>query len=120
NSRGDDTKHRRLEHIQSVCYLRKLAITNIQPAQNDHHDCARYNEGDTSQHTAPEFAFQVTDVDRQLQRLRTGKHMTKSHDLDESIFGKPTALFHHVMEQHRDLRPRPADVDEAEKQKIQK
>ena len=46
--------------------------------------------------------------------------MTESHDLDESIFGEPSALFHHVVEHHGDLRHRPADVDEAKEEKIKK
>jgi hypothetical protein len=46
--------------------------------------------------------------------------VTESHDLDEAIFGQPMALFHHVIEHHCDLRDRPPDVDEAEKEKIEK
>jgi len=46
--------------------------------------------------------------------------MAKSHDFDEAILGQPPALFHHVIKHHRDLRDRPTDVDETEKQKIEK
>ena len=46
--------------------------------------------------------------------------MAESHDFDEAIFGEPSALFHHVIEHHRDLRHRAADVDEAKEEKIQK
>src|SRR4030095_14108718 len=95
NPGGDDAEHSRLEHVESVRYLRELAITNIKPAQNDHRDRARHNEGDTGQHAAPQLAFQVTNIDRQLQRLRAGKHVAESHDFDEAIFGEPSALLHH-------------------------
>src|SRR4030095_3682553 len=64
NPGGDDAEHSRLEHVESVRYLRKLAIKNIQPAQKDHGNCARHNEGNTGQHAAPSFAFQVTHVER--------------------------------------------------------
>ena len=46
--------------------------------------------------------------------------MAESHDLDEAILGQPMALFDHVIEHHRDLRDRSADIDEAEKEKIEK
>lgn len=46
--------------------------------------------------------------------------MAESHDLDETIFGQPPAPFDHVIEHHRDLRNRTADVDEAEEEKIKK
>jgi hypothetical protein len=45
--------------------------------------------------------------------------VAESHDFDEAIFGEPSALLHHVIEHHRDLRYRPADVDEAKEEKIQ-
>jgi hypothetical protein len=44
--------------------------------------------------------------------------MAESHDFDEAIFGEPLALLHHVIEHHRDLRHRPADVNEAKEKKI--
>ena len=46
--------------------------------------------------------------------------MAESHDFDEAIFGEPSALLHHVIEHHRDLRHRAADVDEAKEEKIEK
>ena len=46
--------------------------------------------------------------------------MAESHDFDEAIFGEPAALLHHVIEHHRDLRHRPADVDEAKEEEIEK
>jgi hypothetical protein len=46
--------------------------------------------------------------------------VTEGHNLDKTILGQPPALFHHVIEHHRDLRDRPADVDETEKKKIEK
>jgi hypothetical protein len=46
--------------------------------------------------------------------------VTEGHDFDEAIFGEPPALLHHVIEHHRDLRYRSADVDEAKEEKIQK
>jgi hypothetical protein len=46
--------------------------------------------------------------------------MAESHDLDEAIFGEPSALFDHVIEHHRDLRHWSSDVDEAKEKKIEK
>jgi hypothetical protein len=41
--------------------------------------------------------------------------MTESHDLDEAILEEPSALLDHVIEHHRDLRHRSADIHEAQK-----
>src|SRR4029453_19563922 len=90
---------------------------HVQPTENDHHDCARQNESKTSQNAAPKLPFQISDIDRKLKRLRARKHMAESHDLDEPVFGQPMALFHHMIEHHRDLRHRPADIAETEKEK---
>ncbi len=46
--------------------------------------------------------------------------MAERHDLDESIFRKPLALFHHVIEHHGDLRDWPTDINEAKEEEIQK
>jgi hypothetical protein len=46
--------------------------------------------------------------------------VAESHDFDEAIFGEPSALLHHVIEHHRDLRYGPADVDETKEEKIEK
>ena len=66
------------------------------------------------------LAFEITDVDRQVEGLRAGKHVAEGHDLDEAILGEPPALFHHVIEHHGDLRHWTADIDETEKEKIKK
>jgi hypothetical protein len=46
--------------------------------------------------------------------------VAESHDLDETILGQPPALLDHVIEHHRDLRDRPANVDETQKEKVEK
>jgi len=46
--------------------------------------------------------------------------VAERHDFDEAIFGEPSALLHHVIEHHRDLRHRAADVHEAKEEKIEK
>jgi hypothetical protein len=64
--------------------------------------------------------FQIANIDSQLQRFRSGQHVTESHDLDEAIFGQPFPLLDHVIEHHGDLGYRAADVYKPEKQEIQK
>ncbi len=50
---GDYSKDRRLENIEGVIDWRQLAVLNVQPAQNNHHDRARQDKRETRQDSSP-------------------------------------------------------------------
>src|SRR5262249_36991765 len=120
NSRGNDAEHGGLQHIKRVYDLRELTVFHIEPAQKNHYRRARNDECETGENTSQNFSFEIADINRQLKRLRTRKHVTESHDFDESVFRQPMTLLDHVIEHHRDLRDRATDVHETEKEEIQK
>src|ERR1051325_386692 len=113
-SRPDDPQHRRFKNVEKVIDGWQTAVPHIKPTQENHHNRARKYECQSGNDAAPQLSLQIPHVNRELQSLRPGQHVTKSHDLHKTFFTKPPALLHHMAVHHCDLSNRSTDVDEAQ------
>src|ERR1043165_992631 len=109
---------RKLIPAKRIVHCREIPVGHVQPTQDDHHDSAGNDEGETSEDAAQESSFQVADVDCQLQGFGAWQHVTKAHDMNEAFIREPTPTLYHVVVHHRDLSDGAADVDEAEHQEV--
>src|SRR5215213_7093300 len=89
-------------------------------AEDDHYKSAGDNKGQPCQNPTENAFLKITHVNSKLQRFGSREHMGETHDLDKAIFRQPMTALDHLVIHHRNLGNRSTNVDETQKEKIQK
>lgn len=121
---GNQSDDRKAEHAERVLEIQigaeARAEEEIQPADGEHDDKAREDDGEGSEQAAPDAARSgVAHIGGAVDTDRSGRYLTDSHYIHELRLRHPRIRLHLVLDKRQDSQT-PAEAEESDFEETEK